>query len=217
MFRLFGLPPGEYIVTASPRIVGGEMRAMTDDGNPRDHAGAAAATGRAGGAGRRWSAAIRASPATPTPTPTAGAGRREGHRRVRAGLLPGHDGRGVGASMVTVGAGEERTASISRCAWSARRTVEGMVVGAAGHPAAERAVDDDADVARRRSGARGHGRHRDARDAARGAGPGRQVHVHGGRAGPVHDFRARDESAGGAGAATASAASAARRRRRRRS
>lgn len=30
VFRLFGLPPGEYVVSASPRTPGGEIRAMTE-------------------------------------------------------------------------------------------------------------------------------------------------------------------------------------------
>ena len=30
MYRVFGLPPGEYAVTATPRIMAGEIRAMTD-------------------------------------------------------------------------------------------------------------------------------------------------------------------------------------------
>ena len=30
VFRVFGLPPGEYAVSASPRVTGGEVRAMTE-------------------------------------------------------------------------------------------------------------------------------------------------------------------------------------------
>ena len=101
-YRIFGLPPGEYIVSATPRNSSTSGDPGDDrSGDPRGDDGAAAASAAAqtpSGAGARRAAA-------PPPQPRDDIPDRRLHRRstIRARR------RASGAATVTLGAGEERT------------------------------------------------------------------------------------------------------------
>ncbi len=193
MFRVFGLPPGEYAVSASPRVTSGEVRAMTEDevravmqALQQQQAAAAAQSGQSGvGAINPAQAGAARPPAAPSPdtekvtvayapvyypgTTVARRGIDDHHRPGRGAL-----GRGLPAAPGAHDDGGRHGG------------------GAAGNRAAERAVDDDAQRVDARHGPRGP---RSVGVPARHARAGRQVHLHGSRARAIHDLRARGAAA----------------------
>ncbi len=125
MFRLFGLPPGDYVVTASPRMTPGEVRAMTDDevratmqALQQQQAAQAAQNSIVGGSPNQ------AAMPTPTPKPAPDV------EKVTVAYAPVYyPGTTVAASasMVTVAAGEERLGVDLPLRLVRTTTVEGVV------------------------------------------------------------------------------------------
>lgn len=112
MFRLYGLPPGEYAVIAQPRFTAGEVRAMTDNeiravmlAVQQQQAARAAAQNAQTSVGGVYGAPTPSPTPTPTPTPT------PDPSKITVAYAPVYyPGSTVasGASIVAVGAGEER-------------------------------------------------------------------------------------------------------------
>ena len=107
MFRLYGLPPGEYLVIATPRATGGEVRAMTENEiravmqELQQKQAAQVAQQQA------QSGVVGYGAPTPTPTPAP----KPAVEKVTVAYAPiYYPGTTVAstASMVTVGTGEER-------------------------------------------------------------------------------------------------------------
>lgn len=105
MYRFFGLPPGDFVISASPRLFGGEVRAMTD-GEIRAVMNALQQQQQAA-AQRATPGATTAGVPQPTPTPTP----KPESDTVTVGYsnvyFPGTTVPAM-ASTVTLGPGEER-------------------------------------------------------------------------------------------------------------
>ena len=134
-FRLFGLPAGEYMVIASPRSTQGEVTAMTE-GEIRDimqalqqQQAARAAAQQAQTQGSGYGA--------PTPTPTPSPTPKPNPNKVTVAYAPVYypgTTTASGASMVTVGAGEERNGVDFSLRLVRTAKVEGQVLVPAGVP-----------------------------------------------------------------------------------
>lgn len=134
LYRLFGLPPGEYIVTASPRTISGEVRAMTETEiravmqalAQQQAAKQAAQTPSIGGANPSQPGA--AKPQTPPQPDT---------DKVTVTYAPVYypgTPLATSASTVTLGAGEERAGVDFPLRLVRTTTVEGTVIVPAGIP-----------------------------------------------------------------------------------
>jgi protocatechuate 3,4-dioxygenase beta subunit len=126
VYRLFGLPAGEYVVSATPRLAAGEIRAMTEDeiratmqALQQQQAARVAAQSMAGGNASQ----------TPTPTPTPIP--MPDVEKVTVAYAPVYyPGTTVAAtaSTLTIGAGEERSGVEFALQVVRTATVEGMVI-----------------------------------------------------------------------------------------
>ena len=135
MFRLYGLPPGEYVVIAQPRVTAGEVRAMTDDEiRAVMHAlqqQQAARTAAQQNAQNSVSGVYGAPTVTPSPTPTP----TPDPNKVTVAYAPVYyPGTTVAAtaSMVTVASAEERGGVDFALRLVRTAKVEGQVVVPAG-------------------------------------------------------------------------------------
>jgi Ni,Fe-hydrogenase III small subunit len=128
-YRLYGLPPGDYLVTASPRIpVTGEVEAMTDA-----EIRAALQALQNAQASQTPAAGTPASPRTPAgqPAPVREPGTTVTYAPV---YFPGTT-LSSSAALVTVGAGEERSGVDMAMTLVRTTKVEGTVVPPPGMPA----------------------------------------------------------------------------------
>lgn len=128
MYRLYGLPPGEYVVSATPRAsTSGEIRAMTDAEIRQAIAAAqqsaglsgSIAAGRSGGAGAPGTA-----PAVPREYATVG---------YAPVYYPGTT-QAASAATITIGAGEERSSVDFQLQLVRTAKIEGTVVVPPGIP-----------------------------------------------------------------------------------
>jgi protocatechuate 3,4-dioxygenase beta subunit len=132
MFRLYGLPPGEYIVSATPRAsTAGEIRAMTDT---EIRAAIAAAQQQPGGmaAGRPGGAGPIGAPGTGS-TPPAVPPREYATVGYAPVYYPGTTLAGS-AATITLSAGEERSSVDFQLQLIRTAKIEGTVIAPAGIP-----------------------------------------------------------------------------------
>ena len=110
MFRIYGLQPGEYVLTATPRVMGGEIRAMTDN-EIRAVMQALQQQQAQKAAAQQQQSSVMGYGASPTPTPTPTPTPKPDVEKVTVAYAPVYyPGTTVAstATMVTVTLGEDR-------------------------------------------------------------------------------------------------------------